>query len=59
MSKLFAIGDIHGHFAELTALMTTLRTDAGLEDLSDTVVFLGDFVDGGRQSRQVVDQLMA
>lgn len=59
MSKLFAIGDIHGHFAELTALMTTLRTDAGLQDLSDTVVFLGDFVDGGRQSRQVVDQLMA
>lgn len=59
MAKLFAVGDIHGHFPELAALMTTLRTDAGLQDQLDTVVFLGDLVDGGRQSRQVVDQLMA
>lgn len=57
-SKLFAIGDIHGHAAELTALMKILRTEANLCERSDTVVFLGDYVDYGRDSRQVVDQLM-
>lgn len=59
MRKLFAIGDIHGHFAELTGLMDTLIEEAGLRPEADTVVFLGDYVDGGPATRQVVDQLIA
>ncbi len=59
MHRLFAIGDIHGHFAELTGLVDTLVKEAGLDPDSDTVVFLGDYVDGGPATRQVVDQLMA
>jgi len=59
MGKLFAIGDIHGHFIELTELMDTLVTEAGLVPDADTVVFLGDYVDGGPATRQVVDQLIA
>jgi serine/threonine protein phosphatase 1 len=59
MRKLFAVGDIHGHHAELMALMATLRADAGLQPERDTVVFLGDYVDGGPETRAVLTQLMA
>lgn len=59
MSNLFAVGDIHGHFAELTTLMKTLASKAGLDPDTDTVVFLGDYVDGGPDTRQVVEQLIA
>ncbi len=58
MSRLFAVGDIHGHFAELTGLMGALVDEAGLRPDADTVVFLGDYVDGGPATRQVIDQLM-
>ncbi len=59
MGKLYAVGDIHGHFAELTGLMGTLVSEAGLRPDTDTVVFLGDYVDGGPATRQVLDQLIA
>lgn len=59
MRKLFAIGDIHGHDAELAQLMTTLDRDAGLDPERDTVVFLGDYVDGGPDTKSVVTRLMA
>lgn len=58
MSRIFAVGDIHGHFTELVELMDTLRADGGLEPARDSVVFLGDYVDGGPHTRQVVEQLM-
>ena len=57
-SRLFAVGDIHGHAAELQALYRLMR-DAGLDPGTDVVVFLGDYVDGGLQTREVVAQLMA
>jgi len=59
MSNLFAVGDIHGHFIELTGLMETLVSEGGLQPETDTVVFLGDYVDGGPATRQVIDQLIA
>ncbi|MDQ3654918.1 MAG: serine/threonine protein phosphatase [Chloroflexota bacterium] len=59
MSKLFAVGDIHGRFTELAALMDSLRSEAGLRADSDTIVFLGDYVDGGPDTRLVVEQLIA
>jgi serine/threonine protein phosphatase 1 len=59
MGKLFAIGDIHGHYVELMQLMTTLRDEAGLKPGADTVVFLGDYVDGGPDTRSVIIRLMA
>jgi len=58
MSKLFAVGDIHGHSIELTELFETLTTEAGLHPDTDTVVFLGDYVDSGPNTKQVVEQLM-
>ncbi len=59
MSKLFAVGDIHGHYSELKQLMELLLAEGKLQPASDTLVFLGDYVDSGPATRQVVDQLMS
>ncbi len=45
--KLFAIGDVHGHFRELMGLYDRLLREADLQPERDTVVFLGDLVDRG------------
>ncbi len=58
MSKLFAVGDIHGHFTALTELMTSMLAHGGLEPETDTVVFLGDYVDGGPDTKSVITQLI-
>lgn len=56
--KLFAIGDIHGHFYELCALIQRLINEAGFDPKRDTVVQLGDMIDGGPDSRRVVEWCM-
>jgi serine/threonine protein phosphatase 1 len=51
--RTFAVGDIHGelvHFERLWARLPPL-------DAEDTVVFLGDYVDRGPDSRGVVERL--
>jgi serine/threonine protein phosphatase 1 len=50
--RTFAIGDIHGDLDQLLKVLKCLP--AGL-DKDDTFVFLGDYVDRGPQSAQVVD----
>ncbi len=52
--KSYVIGDMHGCVAELTALVEFLPLERG-----DTVVFLGDYIDRGPDSRGVVDCLLA
>lgn len=49
--RTLAIGDIHG---DLVALETLLGK-AGAFDVEDTIVFLGDYVDRGPQSAQVIE----
>ncbi len=49
--RTFAIGDIHGELDQLRTLFSRMP-DVGA---SDTVVFLGDYVDRGPRSREVVD----
>jgi len=48
--RTFAIGDIHGETDHLFKLMAALPT---LTE-EDTVVFLGDYVDRGPHSKEVV-----
>jgi serine/threonine protein phosphatase 1 len=55
--KLACIGDIHGHFDELIGLYRQLITD-GFDPPRDTLVQLGDLVDGGPDTRQVVTWCM-
>jgi len=54
MGNIFAIGDIHGCYDKLVALMEQLDIDYS----QDTVVFLGDYIDRGPDSFQVVDYLL-
>lgn len=52
--KIFAIGDIHGCFDRLQALMEKLPIDFA----RDTLVFIGDYIDRGPASVEVVDYLI-
>jgi len=51
---LYAIGDVHGCARTLAALLD--RIGPGPDD---TVVFVGDYVDRGPDSKGVIDQLIA
>ena len=52
-ARTFVIGDIHGCPDEVSCLLDTLvPTD------SDTVVFLGDYIDRGPSPKAVVDRLL-
>ncbi len=51
----YIIGDIHGHFARLAGLFEKLL---GLLAERDTVVFLGDYIDRGPRSFEVIDFLV-
>lgn len=53
MARTFAIGDIHGDLRHLDRLLAKLPP---LQP-SDTVVFLGDYIDRGPQSLQVVERV--
>src|SRR3989442_11777396 len=50
-----AIGDIHGHAAALGDLLGQLRSEVGPDD---TVVFLGDYVDRGPDTRACIDAIL-
>jgi serine/threonine protein phosphatase 1 len=54
MNKIFAIGDIHGCFDQLQALMKILDIDRK----NDTLIFIGDYIDRGSSSREVVDYVI-
>jgi serine/threonine protein phosphatase 1 len=56
-NKIWAIGDIHGCYQELMALYKQLL-EAGLQPEKDTVVFIGDYMDRGPDSKKVIDQLI-
>lgn len=53
--RLYAIGDIHGRADLLVDLLERINTDhAARAPLPRQIIFLGDLVDRGRQSAQVV-----
>lgn len=52
--KIFAVGDIHGEFRKLEALMKRLPFNPD----NDLVVFLGDYINRGQESRMVIDFLI-
>lgn len=53
-SRTFAFGDIHGETAHLERVLARLPTLTA----DDTLVFLGDYIDRGPDSRGVVERLM-
>jgi serine/threonine protein phosphatase 1 len=52
--KIFAIGDIHGCHSKLVALLGRIPIDKS----RDTLVFLGDYINRGPDSKKVVDTLL-
>ena len=57
---VYAIGDIHGRTDLLSALLALIERDAARGDPSKkTLVFLGDYVDRGPDSRGVIEMLSA
>lgn len=51
--RRFVIGDIHGCMKSLRTLIETLQPEP-----DDELIFLGDYIDRGPDSRDVIDQLI-
>jgi serine/threonine protein phosphatase 1 len=55
MERIYAVGDIHGCYDKLMALMDKIDIDFD----TDILVFLGDYIDRGPSSFEVVEYLVA
>src|SRR5258708_22659594 len=57
---IYAVGDIHGRLDLLTDLLAEVAADAERhpDDQSRQLVFLGDYIDRGTESRGVIDALL-
>jgi len=55
--RVYAIGDVHGCATEISHLLNFLVENEKLTQ-DDLVVFLGDYIDRGPDTRGVVDQLV-
>ena len=53
MSKIYAIGDVHGCNSLLIRLLTTISPQK-----DDTLIFLGDVIDRGANSKGVLDTII-
>jgi serine/threonine protein phosphatase 1 len=54
----FAIGDVHGMYLMLLELLKQAEGKIARDTSRRTLVFLGDYVDRGPESRQVVEHIM-
>ncbi|MEL7238870.1 MAG: metallophosphoesterase family protein [Planctomycetota bacterium] len=59
--RYYAVGDIHGCVEELGRLLGAIDVDAETanDDAPSFLIFLGDYVDRGPDSRGVIDRLIA
>jgi serine/threonine protein phosphatase 1 len=58
--RIYAIGDIHGRADLLAKLLARIDQDLRARPTSEAVqVLLGDYIDRGSSSRQVIDMLIA
>lgn len=52
---IYAVGDIHGHIGQLELALRRIEEDGGAEA---QIIFLGDYVDRGPASREVIERLV-
>lgn len=55
--RLYAVGDVHGRLDALELLVNAIL-DEPADGLSPVLIMLGDYVDRGPASRQVIDRLI-
>lgn len=53
MKRLIAIGDVHGELAPLLTLLDVINPTQ-----EDTLVFMGDYIDRGKQSYEVIQTII-
>ncbi len=53
MKRLIGISDIHGEYEKLCAVINNISPQR-----DDTIVFMGDYIDRGAKSKEVVDKLI-
>ncbi len=53
-SRVFAVGDIHGYFR---SFKTLIEDKIGF-DTSDKLILLGDYIDRGTESKEVIDYIL-
>jgi serine/threonine protein phosphatase 1 len=58
-ARLYAIGDIHGRLDLLERAVAAIKRDVDVHGSNALTVTLGDYVDRGPQSRDVIDRLLA
>lgn len=56
--RVYAIGDIHGRYDLLSAMLDTIARDASASAGEAQIVFLGDYIDRGADSRSVIECLL-
>ncbi len=56
--KYYAIGDIHGCLSELTTLHKKILTHKNFDVKNDLLIYLGDYIDRGKNSKEVIDQII-
>ncbi|MCM8556613.1 metallophosphoesterase family protein [Sphingomicrobium sediminis] len=57
--RVYAIGDVHGCDKQLKKLLKRIRKDLEGYEGKSHLVFLGDYIDRGPDSRGVIDRLIA
>ncbi len=55
---VWAVGDVHGCLEQLDALLAEISAQAQADDRAHQLVFLGDYVDRGPDSRGVIQRLI-
>ncbi|MBI1273566.1 MAG: serine/threonine protein phosphatase [Alphaproteobacteria bacterium] len=57
-NRVYAVGDIHGRVDLLDQILIEIKADGAGTQLPKQIVFVGDYVDRGMESRAVIDRLL-
>jgi serine/threonine protein phosphatase 1 len=55
--NIYVIGDIHGCLTQLTSLHKKILSHDKFDVKKDLLIYLGDYIDRGKNSKEVIDQI--